>query len=438
MRPTLLELLSTLAASKGEAVALSARGHLLSYRMLSYSVRAAATYLRGNGLKPGDRVAILLPNGAEAVIARLAAMAAGGVAVPLPANTPPRQVAFVMCDSGARWLIVDGTRDDGPALAGCCERSTRLVWVGERHMTRGGTRVHWDDLLGTAPADKEVVLSPDSPALLQYVPAGRRLRGIVSTHQATGAGALLVADACALTHGQRVVQTASFATPFGGAMLNAGLAAGAMVMPRCEAGCAQYLLSGLETEQAEVLVTTTDAIDRILMRAVPANYDLSRLDHVFLAGRRAPKSGQCLAEKLPGSAISAVAVLAEAGGPVAMMRCGATGEMAGTPLPGIEMRVEPHTRAERDERHGELLIRGPGGMLSYWRSPDRNGDWVRTGIAAACDREGIVRLMDNEHCWDSGVRFLHRRKRYSPGADLDPAEMRPGIDDSVAGGLRAR
>jgi len=392
MTSTLLERLAHAAGLNGDTIALSPRGISLSYRELLEAVCAASVSLVRSGLKPGERIAILLSNGAEAVIARLAVMAAGGIAVPLPANLSRRQVAHVMDDSRAAWLIVDGTREDGRALALACDGRTRVVWVGERHMSRGGRRVHWDDLLVAPANEAPPPPPPDTPALLQYVPEGRRLRGILTSHAALAACALGVAAAALPGGGERVVQTASFATPFGGAMLHAGLMAGAEVMPRCEAGCVQHLLSVLEAEQATLLVTTAGVIDSVLRRTVLGNYDLERLRGILLAGPGAERVGRQVAGRLAGMPVTAMAIVAEAGGPIAMMRCDADGDGSGTPLPGVELCVGMRGLPDEGPRQGELMLRGPAAMLGYWGGRERGGEWLRTGIAASCDADGTLRM----------------------------------------------
>ena len=69
-------------------------------------VRALADVLRGWGLGKGDRVAILSENRWEWPVADFAAMAIGGVDVPLYPTLTPEQIGYMMRDSGARVAIV--------------------------------------------------------------------------------------------------------------------------------------------------------------------------------------------------------------------------------------------------------------------------------------------------------------------------------------------
>jgi fatty-acyl-CoA synthase len=64
------------------------------------------------GVRPGDRVALLLPNQAELVVAIFAVARAGAVAVPLNVRLQPRELEFVLRQSGSVALLtVSGFRD---------------------------------------------------------------------------------------------------------------------------------------------------------------------------------------------------------------------------------------------------------------------------------------------------------------------------------------
>ena len=57
------------------------------------------------GLQPGDRVALMLPNRVEHVLADFAVMHAGGVPVTFYATLAPDQVRFVAGDCDARIAV---------------------------------------------------------------------------------------------------------------------------------------------------------------------------------------------------------------------------------------------------------------------------------------------------------------------------------------------
>jgi long-chain acyl-CoA synthetase len=85
-----------------------------------------------SGLRPGDRAAVLLPNGTDWVAFDLAAMANGLITVPLYAHDSPESIAFVLADSGARLCLID-TAARWSTLAPLVDANGALehVWVKE-------------------------------------------------------------------------------------------------------------------------------------------------------------------------------------------------------------------------------------------------------------------------------------------------------------------
>ncbi len=74
-------------------------------------IRARVFILRGamarTGLRPGDRAAVLLPNGTDWVAFDLAATANGLITVPLYMNDSPQNIAFMLANSGTRLFLID-------------------------------------------------------------------------------------------------------------------------------------------------------------------------------------------------------------------------------------------------------------------------------------------------------------------------------------------
>jgi long-chain acyl-CoA synthetase len=64
-----------------------------------------AGLLRAQGIEPGERVAIMLPDGAEFAITYYGALRAGCVAVPMDVRLTEREVAFYLADSQARMVF---------------------------------------------------------------------------------------------------------------------------------------------------------------------------------------------------------------------------------------------------------------------------------------------------------------------------------------------
>ena len=84
-----------------------------------------ATLLRERGLRPGDRVGVMLPNVPEFPLAYYGVLCAGAVVVPMNVLLKRREIAFYLEDSGAKLLLAwhgfaeearDGAADAGAEL----------------------------------------------------------------------------------------------------------------------------------------------------------------------------------------------------------------------------------------------------------------------------------------------------------------------------------
>ena len=79
----------------------------MTYTQLSAEVTRVAHALRACGVGPGDRVAYLMPNIPEMLVAHFAVPLAGGVLVAINTRLAPPEVKYILAHSGATVLVVD-------------------------------------------------------------------------------------------------------------------------------------------------------------------------------------------------------------------------------------------------------------------------------------------------------------------------------------------
>ena len=103
---TLKELIEQTCAKHAERVAFIQMGAGLTYRQLDEFSRAFAAWLQQQGLKKGDRIAIMLPNTLQYPIALFGALRAGLAVVNTnPLYTEP-ELEYQLTDSGASAILV--------------------------------------------------------------------------------------------------------------------------------------------------------------------------------------------------------------------------------------------------------------------------------------------------------------------------------------------
>jgi fatty-acyl-CoA synthase len=170
--PGLLNAVSTRHGDQ-EAVVFPAGGERLSFSDLRRRAGTLAKGLLASGLSKGTRVAVLLPNRPEWVVAAFGITMAGGVMVPLNTWFQPPELDYVLRHCDASFLISQDhllhrdyageLRELLPELGRAAPlQSTRFPFL--RHVILIGRRpdlpavTGWDDLLARAGAIEDGIL----------------------------------------------------------------------------------------------------------------------------------------------------------------------------------------------------------------------------------------------------------------------------------------
>jgi long-chain acyl-CoA synthetase len=103
---TLMDVLSKSASQRSNHAALLFQGNTISYGELERQSAVFAGALMEIGIKPGDRVALLLPNSPQFIISMFGAWKAGGIIVPLNPLYTGRELEHALCESGTETVIV--------------------------------------------------------------------------------------------------------------------------------------------------------------------------------------------------------------------------------------------------------------------------------------------------------------------------------------------
>ena len=119
------------ARSRPHAVAIAEGAQpYATWADLAARVAAVAGGLRSvHGLLPGDRVAIVMRNRPEYLVAKFAAWHAGLVAVPVNARLHREEIAYILEDSGSKVVLTDDEHADLDPLVGGVAR-------GDGHLGR--------------------------------------------------------------------------------------------------------------------------------------------------------------------------------------------------------------------------------------------------------------------------------------------------------------
>jgi acyl-CoA synthetase (AMP-forming)/AMP-acid ligase II len=167
------------------------RPHRARLGEMHTSARRVASGLRRLGVAPGDVVAIELPNWAEVAIAIWASSFLGAVVVPIVHFYGPRELRFILEQSGARTLITAdrfGSMDFAANLASVRDELPALehvIMVGEA----APDAIPFASLEAAAAIDAPARVDPEAPALVGYTSGTTSdPKGVIHTHRTFLAG----------------------------------------------------------------------------------------------------------------------------------------------------------------------------------------------------------------------------------------------------------
>jgi long-chain acyl-CoA synthetase len=398
MSDNLAEILTNTAGRHGDRTAFKLDDFELSYTGLDSAASRIANLLEDNGLKPGDRVGLMLPNVPYFPSIYYAILRAGGVVVPMNVLLKGREVSYYLGDSGAKLLFAWGdfaeAAEEGAGEAGA---ETILVKPGEFEQLVGSFSDEYETV-ARAGDDTAVILYTSGTtgkpkgAELTHDNLSRNCAVIQSTLGEFGAGDVLL-GALPLFHS--FGQTCT---------MNSAVASGACVtmLPRFDP---EKALEIIERDQVTVFQGVPTMYNAMLHANGADSADASTLRLCMSGGAAIPvelirgfeeKFGCAILE---GYGLSETSPVASFNHPDKERKAGSIG----TPIEGVEMQVWDDDGNEVAQGEvGEIVIRGHNIMKGYWDRPEATDEaitgegWFRSGDMAKVDEDGYFFIVDRK------------------------------------------
>jgi long-chain acyl-CoA synthetase len=406
-------------------------GGQLTYRQLSAEVDRCAAALSALGVKQGDRVALLLPNLPQFVIAFYAILKIGGIVVNTNPQYTGREIEHQFADAGCetvvllspfcarvkevqartalKRVIVTDIPDyvSGPAEAVVRAQLQQDGLVVDVPAGEGVSM--WRELLAAHPEPPpQVAVAPQDVALFQYTGGTTGVpKAAMLTHQNLVANVAQVrAWIYDLEEGnERVMGAIPFFHVYGMCVallfsVNCGGELICLPSPRP----IDNVMEALHREKATVYPGVPTMYIGIINHPDVAQYDLRSIKACLSGSAPLPMDVQIKFGEITGGRLVEGYGLTEAA-PVTHVNPIWGRRKAGSiglPISDVEARIVDYATFQDLPvgQAGELWIRGPQIMPGYWNQPAETAQaitadgWLRTGDIARMDEEGYFYIVD--------------------------------------------
>ncbi|HXY35015.1 MAG TPA: long-chain fatty acid--CoA ligase [Planctomycetaceae bacterium] len=390
-------------------------GARMTYAELDEASRRFAGELLAVGIRPGDRVAMMIPNVPGFTIAHFGALYAGCVVVPLNTLLVANEVAFQLEDSEARALIVHAqTAAVGFEAAERVPTCQHVYTLGIEPGLHAARAKRFEDVIrSTPPADLAQTSGDDTAVILYTSGTTGKPKGAELTHLGLYYNAQLVAERDFGRWPDRIV----FLQPgdVGLAVLplyhafgltniqNALLYSGGAISYQlrfCAASAAAAIardrvtfFAGVPTMYIALLTdpeVSTEQLDTVKYCVSGGAALPIEVKQQFTARFGVPvQEGYGLTETSPLACIQSLDEAGKAG-------------TIGKPVYGVEMKIfdDQDREVPRGER-GEIVIRGHNIMKGYFKRPEataaamRSG-WFHSGDIGYVDEDGDFVIVDRK------------------------------------------
>lgn len=398
METNLLTLLRRHAAQTPAAPCLTFRTETLSFGEMDARASRVANALTAQGVRPGDRIAMIARNAPAHFELLFGCAKAGAIFLPVNWRLSPREIAGILADGGPALLIIE---DDLQSLLTETASLPPIITLADYPT--------WRD--AAIAEDAGQTPGPGDPLLILYTSGTTGLpKGAVLSHEN-------------LSYLARMAQELWGFTPS---------SVNLVAMPLFHIGGIGYAMTGLsqgghtvlmqQVVPAEIVAAMREhrvthgffvptVIQMLLEVPGVAKMDLTSLERIFYGAAPIGEAVLKRAMEMFGCGFSHVYGMTETAGTVVTLApedhdpggpCAHRLRSCGLPMPWNELALfDPATgNTVATGEVGEIRIRSRVNMLGYWNNPEETAKtitpdgWLCTGDAAYQDADGYVYIHD--------------------------------------------
>jgi len=390
----LAENLARTATAHPDRPALRLHETTLTYARLDELAGRAAGLMAALGVRPGDRVGLMLPNVLEFPVLFYGALRLGAIAVPMNPLLRGREIAHYTGDSGMTLLWAHelvAAEDTAEAVDGC---RVEQVGAGLLPVLEGEDSVPYAE---KAADDTAVILYTSGTT---GTPKGAEL-----THGGLDRNLrVCIDDLMTVTEDDVVMGCLPLFHVFGLTCgLNGSVAAGALLtlVPRFDP---QQVLDVIERDNVTIFQGVPTMYTALASLATATPEAVATLRVCCSGGASLPGEVVRAFEASYGAKILEGYGLSETS-PVASFNRVEHARLGsiGTPIPGVEFKVVGEDGSEVQAGEvGEICIRGHNVMKGYWNRPEATTEaidadgWFKSGDLGRVDEDGFYYIVDRK------------------------------------------
>ncbi|NND17562.1 MAG: AMP-binding protein [Silicimonas sp.] len=387
-------------------------------RLKDESDRLAAT-LRTHGVGRGDRVAVLLPQRAEVMVAHFAAMKLGAVVLPLFTLFGEDALAVRLGDSGARVVVTETASLEKIAAVTSRTALETVILVGEAANSAGDlTIVSWERAIGAERIDQPEAVGADDPAVLIYTSGTTGApKGALHAHRFL-MGHLPCAELSLEFPGEGDVGWSPADWAWIGALMDLAMPClyygVPLVAERMRKFDAEKAWGLICEEDVSLAFLPPTALKLMRQVEVPEGH---RLRAVNTGGESLAPDLLDWGDSVVGASLNELYGQTECN--LVVCSCHSLGVRRhgaiGRAVPGHRVAViDAGAREVGPGEVGEIAVRRPDPVmfLGYWNQPEKTaekfaGDWLRTGDLGRMDADGYVTFVsrDDDVITSAGYRI---------------------------------
>jgi len=393
------ELLSPALAGHPDATAVVDGDRRISYKQLEADSNAIAGGLASSfGVKPGDRVAVLLPNGYDFVRSYLGTVKAGAAVVPINVLLQSAEVAHILADSGAVGLITGGPLEGIATAVGQKIPSLRaLITTG-----RGGDGFTALDELGGQPPGSQIDDESHIAAIIYTSGTTGKPKGACLSHGNLLSNVSSCQRVLLCSEGERFLCVLPMFHSFAMTvcvLLPLSVSGTCVSMMRFSP---REVLATIAKERVTIFAGVPSMFAVWTQTPVPEDLDLSSWRLAVSGGAALPPAVLQGFEKrfgmplVEGMGLTECSPVTTVNPPNGVRKPGSIGQA----VPDVNVRVmDGSGKFLPTGEVGELVVRGPNVMVGYWNMPEATaeamrGGWLHTGDLGRRDEDGYFYIVD--------------------------------------------